>query len=744
MRPSRTTFGVFLGACCVLAAVIVARPYDREALSYADLQSTRVLDRHGVLLDELTNARGGYGRWVSLDHIAKPFLDALIASEDANFYSHHGVDPTGIARAIILDFKAKRFAYGGSTITQQLSKMLHPRSRTLFGKLFEAVDAFRLEAHLSKREILEQYVNRAYFGRNSYGVDAAALRFFGKHASELSTSDAVLLATLPRAPSRYSPQRHEQEAANRRAHILSLMVKQHRLSSGAAKAAEHAPITLAPIESGREAPHALDFLRTRGVVQRGSADVTTTLDLGLQKKLETRVRTHLEQVRSLGIAQAGVIVVDNASGEVLAMIGSSDYDDARTHGAVNAMTAARHPGSTLKPFLYALAIEQGASPSTPVFDIPTTFRGYTPHAIDARYHGVVSMREALASSLNVPATRLANSIGPENFAMTLNALGMTTVRAMHANVSLPLGSEPVRIVDLAEGYATLARGGDHVPLSFIRTSEPSQKKRVFSPEAAFLVTSMLSDAAARRREFGLETPLDFPFEVAAKTGTSQAYVDDVVAGYSADVTVAVWSGNFDGTPTHAALAMDGAAPLFHDAMMIAMEGRTRHSFTRPDGIVTRHVCARSGMLAGPHCAATIDADVDVHHAPAETCTWHSEAGESLPPELRAMQTDVSASPVASAGKALQIFGVQDGAHFRIDPVIPAEAQQLSLRAIVRDPRVTELVWRVDGEEVARVHAPFASSIALIAGEHTIEALTFVADEQLRDAVSIFVSGSAGT
>jgi len=729
----------------VALGVLIATPYPSDRLTPRTRQSTRVIDRRGETVWERPAMDGGYARFVTLDEVSPFVVRATLAGEDQNFRSHIGIDPAGVARALWLDLQAGRLAYGGSTVTQQLAKLLDREPRTLLGKLVEATDALRLERTLSKDEILEQYLNRAYYGRNAYGIEAAAQRFYGKHASELALDEAALLAVLPRAPSAYDPARHPQRVLGRRAKILARLARLGWVDEAAATNAAAQPLaTLAYPRQSIAAPHLVDWLLLSDALPVGIAEVHTTIDLALQQRLEQRVRDHLHDLEGRGVTQAGVVVLEVRTGDLLAMVGSRGYGELAVHGSVNAVTTPRHPGSTLKPFLYALALEDGAHPGTPAFDVPTTYRGYAPRALDRRFRGVVSLREALGSSLNVPATRLAGALGADRFARTLYDAGLHTIdtRPGRYGVSLALGSAETRLVDLAEAYAMLARGGNHLGTRLVLPTagepDPRVTNRVLSEESAYLISRMLADARARRRTFGVETPLEFPFEVAVKTGTSQGHQDNVVVGYTPQVVVAVWAGNFGGAPTHEVLAMDGAAPLFRDVMLAATQfvegqaggdgqritraGGEHARFARPDGIVEREVCPLSGLLRSAHCPHAAQQEMARAHVPTRECGWHGVNGIALPAEVSAWQRGVASLPAADGDARVEILGPANDARFVIDRTTPRSVQAAHLRVAVRAADVPLVRWEVDGVLLAEAPAPYDASLPLVPGTHHVRAV----------------------
>jgi penicillin-binding protein 1C len=702
---------------CALASVLP--PYPGERLERSSLQSTEIVDRHGRRLHETRSPDGGYGRWVALSEISPYLVTLTLSSEDANFRDHGGIDPIGVARAVWLNARAGELAYGGSTVTQQLAGVLEPRPRTLIGKLLESRDAVRLERTLGKDRILEEYLNRVEYGRLARGAEAAAQRFFDKPARSLTLDEAALLAILPRAPSAYDPARFPERAARRRAHVLQSAAERGFVDPREAALAASAPIRLAGRARAPRGRHVLDALARR---PRPAGRLVTTIDLALQERLETRLETHLAALAERDVDQAGVVVLDNATGDVIAMIGSRDYEDAAQSGAVNVTLARRPAGSTFKPFVYALAIERGAHPATPLFDVPTSFADFAPRNARQDHAGLVSLRDALGSSLNVPAVRAAEDVGMEALARRLAELELVDGRAADHGLSLALGSAPVRLVDLANAYATLARGGLHRPWRLVDPGRsPPRAHRVIDARAAYLVTDVLSDSGARRREFGVETPLELPFPAAVKTGTSKSFCDNVVVGYTPDVTVAVWVGNFDGRPMRSLVAMQGAAPLWREAMLVVAEGRPQRVFERPPGIESRDLCPLSGLLRGPHCPAARRGLVSTEHAPAEACHWHGPGGAvRWPAEIAAHRAN--AVDVLPGQRPIAIASPKGGTRFRIDAHLPRSRQALRLSALVAEPSVARVRWELDGRPIAEVRAPFGAFWTLEPGSHRMAAV----------------------
>lgn len=634
-RAALAALALVCAGTAALAFAAFAIDYPRERLLPSTGATITVLDRGGRLLREIPAGEdGGRQRWVRLDEIDAAVLLATIGSEDHRFFQHRGVDPVGVARAALLDLRAGRAAYGGSTLSMQLVRLIEPRPRTLWSKLVEAVVAVRLERAIGKQEILEQYLNRAFYGNGCVGIEAAATRYFGKHAGALSVGEGTLLAILPRAPSFYDPARHLDRALARRAHVLDLLVARGLLDPERRRVAEAQPIAIDREPPAREAPHFVDWaLQTlsparRAELQAHGGVVRTTLDLPLQRLVEERVRERLAE-REGGV-QAGLVILDPATGAVRAMVGSADYDDAAS-GQLNIMTTPRHPGSALKPFAYAMAIEQGDSPAT-IVDDSDGIEGYRPHGA-AHRHGPARYREALAGSYNLAAVHVLERVGVARFLERLREAGLGPLPGAATDYGLALvrGAGRVRLVDLAAAYGFLVNEGRVVRARAVEevggvAVEREPARALFQPAASWLVMDMLSDNGARRAVFGAELPLDLPFRVAAKTGTSSGFADTVTVAATREAIVAAWAGRFDGGGTRGTLAMWSAAPIARAGLLAvaSMRGAPLTLPPRPAGIEERVVCRDTGLLAGPDCPTKRERFASgTAPAPGEVCRQHS-------------------------------------------------------------------------------------------------------------------------
>jgi len=593
----------------IVLVLVVCFPFDRAQLA-GNAEPLVLVDVRG---EELTSLGS---HWTALGALPAIAVSEVIESEDENFWEHKGVDAEGVARALWLDARGGRF--GGSTLTMQLARMLRgDNQRSVPNKVKETLLALRIERSLDKHEILEQWMNRAYFGNGAVGFDAAARLYFGKPASALSPGEASLLAVIPRAPSAYDPLHHLTAAKKRRAHVLALLQSRGVIDEATVAAIEAEHVTVARHEPPNAAPHFTRWVLEQlpPDVRRAGGVVHTTLDLRLQKLLERRVREQVTALKHSNLAQAGIVVLDAQTTEVRAMVGSTDFKNSQ----IDITTRRRNPGSALKPFVYATAIEHGAAPVTIAWDTrDTNIDFFAPNS--GVEHGPVRYREALASSYNFAAVDVLASVGVSRVMSVLREAGVAELPGAPDDygLRLALGAAKVRLIDLAAGYGFLVNAGAvGTPRGIDRAVAPSGAywmpahapvHHVFSPQTSWLVMDMLSDPEARRPGFGMELPFDLPFRIAAKTGTARGFADTWAVGATREVIVGAWAGTFDGSPMQGIVGMDAAAPLVRDAMLaVAAEvGRPLTLPARPAGIDDVEVCADAGMPADDHCPRIAD------------------------------------------------------------------------------------------------------------------------------------------
>ena len=567
-------------------------------------------DRHGLLLGTVLDPNRDHRVAVPLENVSPAFQQAILAAEDGRFYHHGPLELRAIARAIFIAINEQRIRSGASTITMQLARLIEPAPRTFRAKGREIWLSWRLAAGSNKDEILEAYINRLPMGSNIYGVEAAARVYFGMSAAELDVARASLLAALPNDPIDLDPYTHFDRLKHRQRYVLDRMVADGYLDSAAADLAYREIITLQPRDLGIvAAPHFLFWLVAQ--LPRGqSGEVITTLDRILQEFATAQLQDVLTELAPANVRHGAVLVLDNPTGEVLAYVGSPGYfagDDLGNDG----VQALRQPGSTLKPFLYQLALERDiVRPQSILADVPTDYaipgqRIYSPTDFDETFLGPLRLRAALANSRNVPAVRLLERVGVAEFQDRLQSLGFEHLQRSpdHYGLGLALGSAEVSLWELAQAYRTLARQGQSGAIAARQGFSSSAEQTFPKPETWALVTDILSDRHARARSFGLDSALNLPFDAAVKTGTSSNFRDAWTVGFSQDYTVAVWVGNFDGAPMHQISGAIGAAPLWQRIMLRLHAREVPARFPPPPGLVESEICTITGRAPTPECPA---------------------------------------------------------------------------------------------------------------------------------------------
>jgi len=574
-----------------------------------------IVDRQGQPLRRIPSAIGVRGAPLELTAMGDRLITSTLVSEDQRFYEHAGVDATAVLRAFKQNLTHGRLVSGASTVTQQLVKLLdsegQPTRRDPWIKLVETARATNLEEHLSKREILTAYINRLNYGRGLVGPERAASVYFGKTPSQLSWAEAALLAVIPRAPSSLDPYRHPDRVKRRQQALLRALAEHGCLSPSELSRALESPVDLRPVRHPFEAPHFVDSLLGDGKLP-AEHPLQTTLDLALQREVEGILDSHRERLSERGADNAAAIVVDNASGEILAYVGSLEYG-ATPSGQVDHANAPRQAGSTLKPFVYGLAFARGLGPNELLADVPARFDPtgdqYAPGNFDGTFHGPVSARVALASSLNVPAVRAAHGLPQGTLLAWLRANGMQHLQedAAHYGLSLALGSGEVTLRELVQAYASLARGGRSVALrgrvdGSGRLGETQSGTELLAPEFVAEVTDSLSDPLARVLGLGGQGPFVMEFPVAVKTGTSSGYRDAWTVGFTHERSVGVWVGNSSGAPTRELTGASGAGPIFSEVLRRAMRDvATASPLYDPALLAEVAACPLSGLPRGPAC-----------------------------------------------------------------------------------------------------------------------------------------------
>ncbi len=666
--------GAALVCCLVVAAGVTLAVIARGPPDLADAHqvSTTVLDRNDRLLRAFTT---GEGRWrLPLDptEVDQRYLAMLMAFEDKRFYSHHGIDARSLARAAWQLIENRHIVSGASTLTMQVARLVEGHyERSGPAKLRQIVGALQLERYLTKREILALYLKLAPFGGNIEGVRAASLTYFGKEPRRLSVGEAALLVALPQSPEVRRPDRNPRAARLARTRVLARAVAAGVINEAEAKRADLEPIPRERRAFPKLAPH----LAEAEVLAAPTKSVhKLTLDRAVQRSLETLAE---EQTKLLGQKlSAAIIVVDHTTGEVIAHVGSAGYLDDQRLGANDMVTAVRSPGSTLKPFIYGLAFDAGfAHPETLIEDRAVRFGNYAPKNFDEGYHGTVSVREALAQSLNIPAVKMLNAVGASKLAARFRRVGVDPAfpDKTAPTLAMALGGVGLTLHDLATLYSSLAEGGTFVRLThsrdeprvdtakLLREGKRIVRPELLSPTAAWYVTDILKDAPP---------PLNAKSgTLAYKTGTSYGYRDAWAMGYDGKYVVGVWIGRPDGTSTPGLIGRIAAAPILFDAF--SRLGETRAPLPKaPAGVVRA-----SGAELPPPLRRFREGTGDVAQGPF----LESRVAIAFPPDRAEVETEPE-TPVQfkASGGVLPLTWLVDGS------------------PIQSDPRARQVVWQPEG------------------------------------------------
>ena len=697
-------------------------------------QAVEFRDRNSLALGTLLSRDQEHTAVVPLAQVSPHFRQAILAAEDRRFYQHGPVDLRALARASLQAIRTRHIVSGASTVTMQLARMVEPVPHTFVGKAQQIWYAWRLAAGMTKDDILTAYVNRLPMGGNIYGVEAAARVYFGVAATDLTVAQASLLAALPNAPSALNPYINWDNLKQRQQYVLDQMVTDGILTQAQAKRVYEQPVTLQPIDQSLlAAPHFLFWLADQ-LPPDHPTQVQTSLDLPLQRFVTAQVQQAVQGLAPKNVRHAAALVINNATGEVLAYVGSPSYFSIQQTGQNDGVQALRQPGSTLKPFLYQLALEKDIiQPNTILADVPTHYaipgaQLYSPTDFSETFQGPVRVRAALGNSLNIPAVRVLEKVGVDNFLNRLQQLGFSHLDQSpeYYGLGLALGSGEVTLWELAQAYLTLVHQGNlsisltpfkvrhensALPVSHSQSSVSLLLRgtdRGFSTFGATdqapsaygtspskgeadlltvspiwsLITDILADPHARATAFGVDSVLNLPFPAAVKTGTSSDFRDTWTVGFTSDYTVATWVGNFDGTPMQDISGVMGAAPLWHRIMVHLHKTQEPERFTLPANMVKRPICALTGQRPTPDCEAV----VQEYFALEDLVAYERSSTES------------SQANVTVNGTGLTIVSPKMGSQFLLYP--DAQNQRLEFKVINELSQVSSPIeWRLNGESL---------------------------------------------
>ena len=739
--------------------------------------STVVLDEEGGVLRAFLN---GNEQWCfpprqDLD-IPQKLKTAVLLFEDRSFYSHPGVRPLSLLRALYQNASKGQVVSGASTITMQVSRLMRPKARTYLNKALEILQALKIELHYTKEETLGAYLDHAPYGGNIVGYQAASLRYFCKAPGQLTWGEAATLAVLPNAPGLVSPVADPDRLRARRNRLLARLRDEGEIDAETHRLARQEEVPRGARPFRMVAPHLARRLKAR----EGDGTIRTTILRAVQERAEGLVARHVAYLNRLGIRNGAVLVAETQSGKVRAYVGSQDFSDADAQGQVDGVMAARSSGSLLKPFLYALCMDEGiVLPQTLVRDVPSYYGAFSPSNADGKFSGLVQAQEGLIRSLNVPAVRLLKTYGVYPFYCFLEAAGISTLFRPADGYGLPLviGGAEVTPWDMAVLFRGLGNGGRFRPLQVL--AGPSGRRDVggmplISPGACDLTLNVLRDLKRPGAEHYWQQYQN-PWPLAWKTGTSYGQRDAWAVGVSPQWTVAVWVGNFDGQGNANLTGSGCAGPLLYDVFNALPKDAWLSWFERPDACLAPvEICLDTGFRAGPACGRRSVADAPLHMTPLPVCPYHRNVFVTLdgvhqvcslcwqpggyvrvsrlvyPADvtqyLRRRGQMIGAAPSHSpgcpaqqGGQMVQILYPQENAHLWMPRDFDGSRQQVALRAAHREHRRV-LFWYLDHRFIGSSQGRHVKAAGVGGGWHVVE----VVDEAgNRDRRRFHVGGRKG-
>jgi 1A family penicillin-binding protein len=628
--------GIFIafGSACIFGYQHLIKDLpDPSQLSRVHPQlTTKIYDRNGLLLYKIYKDENR--SLIPLTEIPDHVIQATVAIEDQNFYQHPGFSIRGITRALKSNLTDEETLQGGSTITQQLIKnTLLSSERTWERKLKELFLSFATEFYYSKDEILAMYLNQVPYGGAAYGVEEASQMYFDKSVTELNLAEAAYLAGLPVSPTKYSPYGpHPEYAKDRQKQVLRRMVEDGYITSEEGQSALTQEIAIHAPKATLLAPHFVMYVRDvladlygSQMVESGGLEVTTSLDMSVQDVTQKIVTEEVSRLKNLNVNNGAAVVTNPANGQVLAMVGSTNYYDSSNDGQVNVTLRNRQPGSSIKPLMYSMALERGLTPATLIEDSPICFNiqgqpPYCPKNYDGSYHGRVTIRQALANSYNIPAVKTLAQFSVNDFIDHASGMGISTWEDRNRfGLSLTLGGGEVKMVDMAIAYGVFANQGKRVnlrPILEVKDSEGNllainpcisadgcTNQQVLDSRVAYQITDILSDNNARSQAFGLGSVLYIPGQqVGVKTGTTNSLRDNWTIGYTQDRVVVAWVGNNDNSRmSNIASGITGASPIWNKVMLSQLSAENPHQFAPPTNLAKVNICTITGQLACNGC-----------------------------------------------------------------------------------------------------------------------------------------------
>ena len=705
-----------LGAAAAAFLFLALSPYPELEEFKGKERSVRFYDKNGILL-QVTSVEDGLRReWTDWKKIPKKVKKAFLKAEDRRFFFHPGVDAFSAAAALAQNARAKRTLRGASTITMQLVKMASPGGqRSMQKKVKETLNAFRIEARLSKTKIFELYLNSVPFGQNCEGVTSAARTFFGKELADLTDLEAACLAIIPRRPGGYNPIQNPKACAARAEEIFGLDYE------ALLKTAKAARLYSYPFET----PHYIERIKKkmRAEKKRPHVEVRLSVNLEIQKAAERYVKEAAKQARGSRIANSALLLIDNKDNSVLAWIGNSDWFDFSHSGQIDGVLSRIQPGSAMKPFLYGLALDARDSdgralwtPATILPDIPQEFGGqkiYIPENFNNRFNGPVRLRIALASSLNVPAVYLLDSLGVDNYLLKLEELGFKSLKkgGREADLGLALGAGEVTLEELVRAFSVWARDG-----------KGADGKEIYSKDTARLICSILSDKDARALGFGYSQVFQTDYPSIFKTGTSNQYQNITALGSTKNYTVGVWMGNFSGQTVMGKTGSSLPAWTAKNVLdFLELKNPGQKNFPPPENWAKAKICPLSGTLAGKDCPNFVFEYVQKDRLP-QVCDWHKkEDGQTIavyPPKYqRWLLSENLKSPVDHSSTPLAITSPKENSvYYTSSSSALTRMEAISVEAIGGEEEKAQVYY--DGSLLFETGRPFVFKLPAEKGRHS--------------------------
>ncbi|HAD03823.1 MAG: penicillin-binding protein 1C [Desulfuromonadales bacterium GWD2_61_12] len=733
MKPRLRILLVFLlsiGALLAFTTWISLRPLPPSLES--PLQAVRkaqLLDRSGIPLSITYDNDWNLSDVVPLHEMPTLLVSAFIAAEDRRFYRHGGVDWLARLHALGQNLVAGRAVRGASTISEQVVRLLHPRPRTVWSRWLEGFEAVALERRFAKERILEFYLNQVPYAARRRGVVQAARSYFDRDLGTLSHGEMLALAVMVRAPARLEPQGHSEELRRRMLRLAEGLVESGTLPAAeleilAGQSFELHKLTL-PVQAGHFIRHVSAQPLAPEFSPEGRRD--TTLDAGLQSRVQAILDSRLLDLKSRQVGDGAVLVVDYTSGEILAWVNGGGDDPEIRESRIDAILTPRQPGSALKPFVYALALEQGWTAATLIDDSPLAsavgsglhdYRNYS-----RQHYGPLRLRDCLGNSLNIPAVRTAEFVGPQRLLESLRRLGFASLTqpADWYGLGLALGNGEVTLFELVQGYAALANGGVVVPLRAVTVATGPPRAAVLSAESASLIANILSDPAARQLEFGRGSLLSLPLQTAVKTGTSTDYRDAWAVGFNHRFAVGVWMGNLDQQPMREITGAIGPALVLRSVFAeLARHDEGRRLYLSPR-LTARSICRDSGGEAGPDCPSLPE--------------WFAPGTQLRPCSVRHGEARPAAAVTAQAG-GLQLLQPTPDLILARDPRIPDALEAFAFE-LPPGLKIAQTEWRVDGQLVATTGRGIERYLwPLQRGKHTAQARVRFVDGHVDEAAVV--------